>query len=241
MAPLLEVYQLYKTYQYRPVVNGLSFVIYPGEVVGLLGPNGSGKTTTFYLTMGLIKPDKGRVIFKGEEITSLPLHQRAHLGMGYLAQEPSVFRSLSVEDNISCVLETLPLTHHQRNLRLRELLRELHLEGLAKKKAGYLSGGERRRLEITRALVNNPSLLLLDEPFSGIDPLAITELKKMISILKSKNISILITDHNAREIFSIVDRSYLIQDGHVLISGTSQELIKNPEAKNVYFGEEFVL
>ncbi|HNA62322.1 MAG TPA: LPS export ABC transporter ATP-binding protein, partial [Rhabdochlamydiaceae bacterium] len=209
--------------------------------VGLLGPNGAGKTTAFYMTIGLIHPDDGHVFFKGQDATALPIHKRAQLGMGYLAQEPSIFRALSVEDNILCVLETLPLSHAQKKERLARLLAELHLEKLAKKKAGSLSGGERRRLEITRALVTEPSLVLLDEPFANIDPIAVADVKKMIRHLKNKGISVLITDHNAREIFSIVDRSYLIREGKLLISGTVQQLLQNSEARRSYFGEDFTL
>ena len=200
--PLLKVENLKKSYGDKAVVDGLSFEIRPGEVVGLLGPNGAGKTTAFYMTMGLIHPDDGKVLFKGHDATALPIHKRAQLGMGYLAQEPSIFRNLSVEDNILCILETLPLTSQQKKEKLQTLLHELHLEPLAKKKAAALSGGERRRLEITRALVTEPSLLLLDEPFANIDPIAVADVKKMIRHLKNKGISILITDHNAREIFS---------------------------------------
>ncbi len=239
--PLLKVIQLKKNYGNKNVVDGLSFDVAPGEVVGLLGPNGAGKTTAFYITMGLIRPDDGHVFFRGKEITDIPIHERAHLGMGYLAQEPSVFRNLSVEDNILCILETLPLTKAQRLARLQELLSELHLEKLAKKKATALSGGERRRLEITRALVTQPQILLLDEPFANIDPIAISDVKKMIRHLKNKGISILITDHNAREIFSIVDRSYLIRDGKILAKGSVQELLEHQEARSSYFGEEFKL
>lgn len=238
---LLKVENLKKSYGGKTVVDGLSFDVKPGEVVGLLGPNGAGKTTAFYMAIGLIHPDDGQVFFKGHNATSLPIHKRAQLGMGYLAQEPSVFRALSVEDNILCVLETLPLSSSEKKQRLKNLLHELHLEKLAKKKAGSLSGGERRRLEITRALVTEPSLLLLDEPFANIDPLAVADVKKMIRHLKNKGISILITDHNAREIFSIVDRSYLIREGKMLISGTVQQLLQNPEARRTYFGEDFKL
>lgn len=237
--PLLKVENLKKTYGGKAVVDGLSFEINPGEVVGLLGPNGAGKTTAFYMTMGLIHPDDGKVLFKGHDATSLPIHKRAQLGMGYLAQEPSIFRSLTVEENILCILETRPLTAQQKEEKLRELLHELHLENLAKKKAAALSGGERRRLEITRALVTEPSLLLLDEPFANIDPIAVADVKKMIRHLRNKGISILITDHNAREIFSIVDRSYLIREGKILISGTVQQLLQNREARQTYFGEDF--
>jgi lipopolysaccharide export system ATP-binding protein len=210
-----------------------------GEVVGLLGPNGAGKTTAFYMVMGLIQPEEGQVFFQNSAVTHLPIHERAKLGMGYLAQEPSVFRNLSVEDNILCILETLDLPRDERKKRLQHLLGELGLERVASRKASMLSGGERRRLEITRALVTQPTLLLLDEPFANIDPLAIADVKKMIRHLKNKGISILITDHNAREIFSIVDRSYLVRDGKVLISGTVSELLQNREARLTYFGDDF--
>lgn len=238
---LLQAKQLVKTYGGKTVVKGLSFEIEPGEVVGLLGPNGAGKTTAFYMTIGLIRPDKGSVHFKGQEITSLPIHQRAKMGLGYLAQEPSVFGSLSVEDNLLCILEILPLSPADKEKRLLSSLQELHLEHLRKKKAATLSGGERRRLEISRALLTEPSLLLLDEPFANIDPLAIADVKHLIRHLKHKKISVLITDHNAREIFSIVDRSYLIQEGKVLLAGTVDELLSHPEARRSYFGEDFHL
>lgn len=240
-APILEVQNLIKTYSGKSVVSGLSFHVGKGEVVGLLGPNGAGKTTAFYMTIGLIAPDSGNVFFKGQKATHLPIHERAHLGMGYLAQEPSIFRQLSVEENILCILETLPITHAERTSRLEKLLHELHLEKLAKKKASTLSGGERRRLEITRALITQPSLLLLDEPFANIDPLAVNDVKHLIRILKGKQISVLITDHNAREIFSIVDRSYLIREGKVMMSGTVDELLQSKEARSSYFGEDFRL
>lgn len=241
MDPILEVKDLEKTYGGRKVVNGLTFHVFPGEVVGLLGPNGAGKTTAFYMTIGLIRPDAGSVFFKGQEVTRKPVFQRAQMGMGYLAQEPSVFRALTVEENILCILENLPLAKEEKKRRLEMLLEELHLEKLAKKKAAGLSGGERRRLEITRALVTNPSFLLLDEPFANIDPLAVQDLKNLIRHLSRKNISVLITDHNAREIFSIVDRSYLIRDGKVFLSGTVGELVNDPDARASYLGEEFRL
>lgn len=239
--PILKVENLTKVYQGRSVVNNLTFAIYPGEVVGLLGPNGAGKTTAFYMTIGLIHPDKGNVIFQGKDVTKLPIHTRSKMGMGYLSQEPSVFRDLTVEDNLLSILETLPISRKEQTLRLEKLLSELHLEKLVKIKAGALSGGERRRLEITRALIHNPSFVLLDEPFANIDPIAIGDLKNLIRHLKTKNIAILITDHNAREIFSIVDRSYIIQDGKVLISGKVDELLASKKAKQVYFGEDFRL
>lgn len=239
--PILVVDQLVKTYQGRRVVNKLSFHVNPGEVVGLLGPNGAGKTTAFYMTIGLIRPDGGRVLFNGEDITQAPLHQRARMGMGYLAQEPSVFRQLSVEENILCILETLSLTPQERSHRLEELLEELHLTKLAKKKAVTLSGGERRRLEITRALVTNPTFLLLDEPFANIDPISVNELKHLIRHLSEKRISVLITDHNAREIMSISHRSYLVREGEVVISGTVEELVGSDVARRIYLGEDFRL
>jgi lipopolysaccharide export system ATP-binding protein len=238
---LLSAKNLVKNFGGKPVVNGLSFEIHPGEVVGLLGPNGAGKTTAFYMAVGLISPDLGEVHFKGENVTSFPIHKRAKMGLGYLSQEPSVFRSLTVAENILCILETLPLSKAERRTRLSELLQELHLEKLAHKKASTLSGGERRRLEITRALITQPSLLLLDEPFANIDPLAVADVKHLIGILKQKQISVFITDHNAREIFSIVDRSYLVQEGKVLLSGTVDELLANPQARRTYFGEDFRL
>lgn len=236
---LLEVRDLVKSYGGKAVVNGLSFSVDEGELVGLLGPNGAGKTTAFYMTVGLIHPDKGQVFFKGEDITSLPIDKRAKMGLGYLAQEPSVFRALSVEDNILCILETLNLRRKEKLSRLETLLQELHLGHLRKKKASTLSGGERRRLEITRSLVTEPALLLLDEPFANIDPLAVADVKHLIRILKQKGISVLITDHNAQEIFSIVDRSYLVQQGRVLLSGTARDLTENAEARRSYFGEDF--
>lgn len=239
--PILETQDLVKVYGGKSVVNGLSFHVGKGEVVGLLGPNGAGKTTAFYLTMGLIRPDSGKVFFAGQEITHLPIHERSRLGMGYLAQEPSIFRHLSVEENILCILETLPISREERKERLAMLLHELHLEKLAKKRATSLSGGERRRLEITRSLVTQPSLLLLDEPFANIDPLAVNDVKHLIRLLKNKGISILITDHNAREIFSIVDRSYLVQEGKVMLSGSVDQLLESKEARSSYFGEDFRL
>jgi lipopolysaccharide export system ATP-binding protein len=237
----LEVDNLAKSYGGCRVVDNLSFSVKEGEVVGLLGPNGAGKTTAFYMTIGLISPDEGSVIFRGEDVTHAPIHKRAHMGMGYLAQDPSVFRNLTVEENIMCILETMPLRRAERKHRLEELLHELNLEPLAKKRASGLSGGERRRLEITRALVTNPSFLLLDEPFANIDPKAIYDVKLMIRHLVEKNISVLITDHNAREIFSIVDRCYLICSGAVMFDGTVDQLLHNEEAKVHYLGEDFTL
>lgn len=237
--PLLCIEGLKKSYGGKAVVNDLNFSVGVGEVVGLLGPNGAGKTTAFYMSMGLIRPDEGRVFFSGQDVTHTPIHLRSKMGMGYLAQEPSIFRQLSVEDNILCILQTLDIPKKEQKIRLQELLEELHLTSLANKKACTLSGGERRRLEITRALVTNPSLLLLDEPFANIDPIAVQDVKKMILHLKKKGISVLITDHNAREIFTIVDRSYLMGEGRVMTCGTVDELLQNSEARKAYFGDEF--
>lgn len=236
-----EVIDLVKNYGGKSVVNGLSFQVKKGEIVGLLGPNGAGKTTAFYMAVGLIRPDGGKVIFNGQDVTSLPIHQRAKMGMGYLSQEPSVFRSMTVEDNLMCILESMPLSRIQRKSRLAELLEELHLTPLAKKKAAALSGGERRRLEITRALITNPSFLMLDEPFANIDPISIKELQDLIRLLSNKQISILITDHNAREIFSLVHRSYIVSEGHAMLSGTVDELLNSAEARRVYLGSDFSL
>lgn len=241
MTLLLKAENLHKTYGSKTVLDGLSFHINEGEIVGLLGPNGAGKTTAFYMTMGLIQPDTGEVYFKNKNITHLPIHQRAQMGMGYLAQEPSVFKNLTVEENILCILETLSISRKERLTRLEKLLHELHLTPLTKKRACTLSGGERRRLEITRALVTSPTLLLLDEPFANIDPITISDVKLMIKHLRSLGISVLITDHNARELASVVDRSYLIQGGRVSHSGTIEELLSMKEARTSYFGEEFTL
>jgi lipopolysaccharide export system ATP-binding protein len=236
----LQVKNLVKVYQGKNVVNGLSFQVRSGEIVGLLGPNGAGKTTAFYMTVGLIRPDEGQVFFQGIDITHLPIHQRARMGMSYLAQEPSVFRQLTVEQNILCILESLSLSKAERKQRLEVLLGELHLEHLAKKKAGTLSGGERRRVEITRALVINPSFLMLDEPFANIDPISVQDVQHLIQLLaKKKGISILITDHHAREIFSAVDKIYLIQEGKVTFEGTVEDFIRNEEAQRTYLGTEF--
>lgn len=235
----LIVQNLVKSYGGARVVNGLSFEVNQGEIVGLLGPNGAGKTTAFYMTVGLIKPDEGRVIFQETDVTHMPMHKRARMGMSYLAQEPSVFRNLTVEENILCILESLPITKKERMARLDQLLGELHLTPLAKKRAAALSGGERRRVEITRALVTNPTFLLLDEPFANIDPLSVQDVKHLIGLLCQKGISILITDHNAREIFSVAHKSYLVREGRVVLEGTLDELINNEEAQRTYFGTNF--
>lgn len=235
----LEIFGLKKTYDSRPVVDGVSMTVAPGEVVGLLGPNGAGKTTAFYMIIGLVRPDDGEVFFRGHEITNVPMHQRSKLGLGYLAQEPSVFGDLTVEENVRTVLEAMSLSSEEQRRRLPYLLDELGLTPHAKKKAQALSGGQRRRLEITRSLATEPKCLMLDEPFANIDPLAIQDLKSMIGILKKKGISVLITDHNARELFTVVDRSYLMADGKVLLSGSVDELTSHKEAREKYFGEGF--
>ncbi|OQX88299.1 MAG: LPS export ABC transporter ATP-binding protein [Candidatus Omnitrophica bacterium 4484_70.2] len=236
---ILEVENLVKSYNGKRVVDNVSFSVRRGEIVGLLGPNGAGKTTCFYMIVGIIPPDKGRIFFDQQDITSLPIHKRAKLGLSYLSQEPSVFRNLTVEENIMSILETLPLSRKERKIRLETLLRELKIEHLRKNKAYTLSGGEMRRLEITRSLVTNPSFLLLDEPFSGIDPIVVEEAKELIKQLKEKGIGILLTDHNVRETLSITDRAYLIYEGKILICGDSKKLISNSQARKIYLGENF--
>ncbi|MCK5394107.1 MAG: LPS export ABC transporter ATP-binding protein, partial [Candidatus Omnitrophica bacterium] len=226
-------------YGTKTVVKDVSMSVKRGEVVGLLGPNGAGKTTTFYMVVGIVSPNCGKVLFDNQDITHMPIHKRARFGIGYLSQEPSVFRNLTVEENIMAILETLPLTRKDRVNRLNELLEELKISHLKKNKAYTLSGGEVRRLEITRALVTNPSFLLLDEPFSGIDPIVVGEAKEIITELRNKGIGILITDHNVRETLSITDRAYLIMEGNILVSGTSDDLINHDEARRVYLGQEF--
>lgn len=237
----LEARGLQKSFWERKVVDNVNLVINPGEVVGLLGPNGAGKTTTFYMVVGLLAPDRGRILLDGVEITALPMYRRSRRGIGYLPQESSVFRKLTVEENLLAILETLDLTPREREERLVALLRELGLEGLAKQRAYTLSGGERRRLEITRALISSPSYLLLDEPFTGIDPIAIADIQEIISRLKQKGIGVLITDHNVRETLQITDRSYILYDGQILVSGTSKELATNERAREIYLGEKFSL
>jgi len=232
---------LKKTYGGRSVVKRVSITVKTGEVVGLLGPNGAGKTTIFYMVVGLIRPDKGRVFLDHLEMTDLPIYKRARHGIGYLPQEPSIFRKLTVEDNILAVLEGLDLSHAEREERLAELLEELNLSSLAKSKAYTLSGGERRRVEITRALVMSPSFILLDEPYAGIDPIAVIEIQKIISRLKMKGIGVLITDHNVRETLQITDRAYIINEGTILESGTPDEISNSDRARQIYLGENFRL
>ena len=236
---LLDAVGLTKSYRGKRVVNGVNVHIDEGEVVGLLGPNGAGKTTTFYLIVGLVPPDDGQIHFQGSDISTLPMYERARRGLGYLSQEPSIFRKMTVADNVRAVLETLDLPKHQREERLHHLLDGLGLTPLAHQKAITLSGGERRRLEITRALVTNPRILMLDEPFSGVDPIAVSDVQKIIGQLKDMGLGILITDHNVRETLAIVDRAYLMSEGRILCEGTSEKLINDENAKKFYFGEEF--
>ncbi len=238
---LLETRQLVKSYKGRTVVNQVSINISRGEIVGLLGPNGAGKTTSFYMVVGVIPPDSGRIFFRGEDITDLPMYKRARLGIGYLSQEPSIFRKLTVEENVMAVLETLDIPQTERDRRLAQLLNELDIAYLAKSKAYTLSGGERRRLEITRALVTNPSLILLDEPFSGVDPIAVFEVQKILQKLKHQGLSILLTDHSVRETLAITDRAYILCEGKVEASGTSEYLASDPKAREIYLGEKFTL
>jgi lipopolysaccharide export system ATP-binding protein len=236
---LLATEKLAKEYRGRRVVNGVSVTVNAGEIVGLLGPNGAGKTTTFNMVVGVVKPDEGKVIFQGRKITRLPMHKRARLGIGYLTQEPSVFRKLTVEENILAILETCNLSRDERDVRLKYLLEELDLTPIAKSKAYQLSGGEKRRLEITRALVTSPKLLLLDEPFSGIDPIAVYEVQKIVRRLRERGLGILITDHNVRETLKLIDRGYIIHKGRVLVEGSAEFLANDPKAREIYLGPEF--
>jgi len=237
--PLISTDHLVKAYNQRRVVDGVSVTVAAGEIVGLLGPNGAGKTTSFNMVVGIVKPDEGTVQFNGHKITTLPMHKRARLGIGYLTQEPSIFRKLTVEQNILAILETCKLSKQERAVRLKYLLDELDLARLSKSKAYTLSGGEKRRLEITRALVTSPRLLLLDEPFSGIDPIAVYEVQKIIRRLKERGLGILITDHNVRETLKLVDRAYLIHKGQVIYEGGGPEMINDPKAREIYLGPEF--
>ena len=238
---LLLTENLAREYQGRRVVNGVSIHVGAGEIVGLLGPNGAGKTTTFNMVVGVVRPDAGQVTFLGQAITRLPMHLRARLGIGYLTQEPSVFRKLTVEENILAILETCRLARDERALRLQYLLEELDLTPVRKSKAYQLSGGEKRRLEITRALVTSPKLLLLDEPFAGIDPIAKFEVGKIIRRLKERGLGVLITDHDARETLKLVDRAYLIHKGKVIYEGDGPSMITDPRAREIYLGPEFNL
>lgn len=236
---LLETKGLAKKYGGRNVVDGVSINVKRGEVVGLLGPNGAGKTTTFYMVTGIIKPDKGKVFFDRKDITSLPIHKRARSGIGYLSQEPSIFRKLTVEENILAVMETLGFSRRERFVQLDVLLNQLKIAHLRKNKAYTLSGGERRRLEITRTLVTNPMFILLDEPFSGIDPIAVYDCQEVIMDLKRMGLGVLLTDHNVRETLTITDRAYIMYEGQILISGSKDRLISDPKARKIYLGDRF--
>lgn len=236
---LLQASNLSKSYRGRPVVRDVSLCVNPGEVVGLLGPNGAGKTTTFYAITGLVRPTKGEIRFHGVDITSMPMYERARRGLGYLAQEPSVFRKMTVEDNLRAVLDTLRLSKDEKEHRLHYLLDGLGLTHLGKQKAITLSGGERRRLEITRALVTNPSILMLDEPFAGVDPIAVADVQAVISQLTDMGLGILITDHSVRETLSIVDRVYIMAEGRIIFEGSSEDAINDERTRGAYIGEEF--
>ncbi len=237
----LRTEHLIKKYRQRTVVNNVSVEVNQGEIIGLLGPNGAGKTTTFYMIVGLIKPFSGKVFLEDREITALPMYKRAQLGIGYLAQEASVFRHLSVEDNLKAVLEFTKLTKKEQHMRMESLLEEFGLEHIRKSKGIQLSGGERRRTEIARALAVNPKFILLDEPFAGVDPIAVEDIQNIVSKLKEKNIGILITDHNVHETLTITDKAYLLFEGSILKAGTSEELANDPQVRKVYLGQNFEL
>lgn len=241
MADMLRTEGLAKTYRGRKVVDGVSIEVHQGEIVGLLGQNGAGKTTTFYMIMGLVRPAGGAIYLGDADVTDLPMHMRARMGIGYLSQEPSVFRKLSVADNIKAILETLDTSREIMASRLDGLMRDLGIEHLKASQAYTLSGGERRRLEIARALVTSPKFMLLDEPFSGIDPIAVQDIQSIIGDLKRKGLGLLITDHNVRETLSITDRSYIMCEGKILVSGKSDDLANNPIAREAYLGDHFSL
>jgi lipopolysaccharide export system ATP-binding protein len=241
VAPVLRASALEKSYGKRQVLKSVSVEVHPGEVVGLLGPNGAGKTTTFYCVVGLTRPDSGSVLLGERDLTREPMFRRARHGISYLPQEPSVFRGLTVAENISAILETLPLSTEARRARLEELLEELSIAHLAKSNASALSGGERRRLEITRALVIAPSFILLDEPFAGIDPIAVIDIQNIIVQLKERGIGVLLTDHNVRETLGICDRAYILNDGMILEEGDPETIAASPRAREIYLGERFRL
>jgi len=237
----LRTENIFKQYKTRTVVNGVSVEVNQGEIVGLLGPNGAGKTTSFYMIVGLVKPDSGKVFLDDKDITSQPMYKRSQMGLGYLPQEVSVFRTLSVEDNIMAVLEMKKMTKQQRYERLEELLAEFSLNHVRKNTGIKLSGGEKRRTEIARALAADPKFILLDEPFAGVDPIAVEDIQSIVSQLKNKNIGVLITDHNVQETLSITDRAYLLVDGKIFKHGTAEELAADEQVKKVYLGQNFVL
>lgn len=236
---LIQTEKLVKAYKGRKVVREVDIKVKPGEIVGLLGPNGAGKTTSFYMIVGLVRPTSGKVFFQGKNVTSVPMYKRARMGMGYLSQEPSIFRSLSVRDNVMAILETLPISRKERKRRLDMLLKDLKIDHLARQKAYTLSGGERRRLEITRALVTNPAIILLDEPFSGVDPLAVNDVQDIVRSLRDRGLGVLITDHNVRETLAVVDRAYLLCEGQVLREGDSDFLVNDEVSRELYLGPRF--
>jgi lipopolysaccharide export system ATP-binding protein len=238
-APILRTEKLVKIYGGRAVVNGIDIQLKKGEIVGLLGPNGAGKTTSFYMIVGLVRPHSGRVLFKDQDVTGLAMYKRARMGMGYLPQEESIFRKMTVEENILAILETQPLNKKERKARCEELLNQFGIEHVARQLALTLSGGEKRRLTIARSLVTNPSLLMLDEPFSGVDPIAVYDVQQIVANLRDSGLGILITDHNVRETLAIVDRAYLIFEGRVETQGTKEFLVNDPVARRVYLGEGF--
>jgi len=239
--PTLSLQELVKIYHGRCVVNSVSLNVESSSVVGLLGPNGAGKTTTFYLTVGMVRPNKGQVFLDDEDITDCPMYLRARQGIGYLPQEASVFRKLTVKENIMAILETLPLSKSEQEDRANSLLEELSIEHLVAQKAGVLSGGERRRLEITRALATTPSFMLLDEPFAGIDPLAVIDIKNIIRHLKRRNIGIIISDHNVRETLEVCDQAYILNNGQIIESGPPEKIASSETARRIYLGDEFRL
>ena len=236
---LIQTEKLVKAYKGRKVVREVEIKVKAGEIVGLLGPNGAGKTTSFYMIVGLVRPTSGRVFFNGKNVTNTPMYKRARMGMGYLSQEPSIFRKLTVQENVMAILETLPISMKERKTRLEQLLDDLKISHLAKQKAYTLSGGERRRLEITRALVTNPSIILLDEPFSGVDPLAVNDVQDIVRDLRDKGLGVLITDHNVRETLAVVDRAYLLCEGQVLSEGNSDFLVNDKVSRELYLGPRF--
>ena len=235
----LEATNLKKSYQGRYAVRGISLEVTQGQVVGLLGPNGAGKTTAFYMIAGVQRPEEGTVLLDGQNITSYPMHKRAKAGLGYLSQERSIFRKLTVEENLNAVLEMLPLNRSEKRKRLESLLNELRIQHVRKIKGYALSGGESRRAEIARALVLEPTIMLLDEPFAGVDPIAVTDIQTIIRQLAQRNIGVLITDHNVRETFGIIDYGYIMNEGELLIDGTPDELVENDQARKVYLGKSF--
>ena len=241
MGSVLQAKELVKVFGKRTVVDGVSLDVRQGEIVGLLGPNGAGKTTTFYMIVGLLRANGGQVLLDEEDLTKVPMYRRARAGIGYLSQEPSIFRRLTVEQNVMAILETLDLTKKQREQRLDELLDELSISHLRKSKAYSLSGGERRRLEITRALVTQPKFMLLDEPFAGVDPIAVDDIQRIVADLRTRGLGVLITDHNVRETLSITDRAYLLFNGRIHIEGPAQTLVEDPEARKMYLGLDFEL